>query len=185
MMTIKNVNRFIASAILCFGFFAFNSLHAQTWTGAANCYTIVAVTPPPAAPQCNQNCGGPSGAACNNCKQFTMTNWSNCWITELTIACTTSGGCFSICCPPALGAPVEGTCDSGPYGTSPQVVGNVKHFAGGIGLAPGGGVGSTATFSICYSGTGPLTFWMFDENSADNCCVFVPGTPTNYYSYTF
>jgi hypothetical protein len=190
MMNLSKINRLIASAILCLGFFAFCTVgQAQpppivpTWTGNTPCYTLTQTT----TASCNLNCQGGTcnGGACNHCVTFTMQNISSCWITELSIGAPT-GVCFSICCPPALGSPVETNCDAVTYTGPPGQTGNIKHFAGGTGLAPNGGAGSTGTFSICYCGSGPQSFVIFDESTVDACCVFVPGPPpSNFFTVTF
>ncbi|MEI8134335.1 MAG: hypothetical protein WCH46_04545 [bacterium] len=177
----KSSMKGFAFAISFFALFAFTSLvSAQTWTGATPCYSLTVTT----TAACGVNCtgGNCNGGACDHCVTFTITNNSNCWITELTIG-TSNQVCFSICCPWVFGTPVENTCDPNVYTGPPGLTGHYKHFVGGTGLAPNGG---SASFSICYCGAGPQSFVIFDESTTDACCTYVVGTPpSNYFTYSF
>lgn len=167
------VNRLFRSIALAISFFLlftyFSSIadsQTITWKGArAACFNLAV-----SATQVSCPAAACSSGQCDNCLTLDITNLtivgSPCDITKLEIV---SGNCFSICCPAAFGAPSSTACDN-----------LLKDFTGHF---PQGS--PTLSFTICHTGTNPVTFQVYEAAGTGAGCCTRNNTNTNYYEVTF
>jgi hypothetical protein len=171
--------RYLLVSAACSVFFLFTpQANAQLTTHGSPCYSITVVTPTYSCT--DTGCGTNPSFPCNHCVTLRITNNSaNCYMRDITVA-NTSGqsACFRACnaSTPGSGGPTNSGCNT---------VSKRFTTAAPNGMPPGG----FGDISICYNGTGPFCFEIYEDAGDPNavpCCPGNPGAGTGaWYTYCF